>query len=171
MKISFSTLGCPNFSWPEIYSMAKDLGFDGIEIRGLGDDIFAVKAAPFRDESIEQTVAHLKSLHLEIPCLSSGNCLKYIDQAEKNKKEIQEYINLAKKTGTPYIRILGDLDVKPENDVIDDKIIINQLKELAPIAKASGVTLLVETNGVYADTARLANVLNSVKSDNVAALW
>ena len=29
-------LGCPDFDWPDIYSMAKDLGFDGIEMRGLG---------------------------------------------------------------------------------------------------------------------------------------
>ncbi len=44
MKIAFSTLACPNSSWQDIVSMAKDLGFDGIEIRGLGDDISAVCA-------------------------------------------------------------------------------------------------------------------------------
>ena len=36
MKLAFSTVGCPDFQWSEIYSMAKDLGFDGIEVRGLG---------------------------------------------------------------------------------------------------------------------------------------
>ena len=51
MKIAFSTLGCPDFSWSDIYSMAKDLGFDGIEIRGLGNEIFAVKAQPFTEAS------------------------------------------------------------------------------------------------------------------------
>ena len=44
MKISFSTLACPDYTWTDIYSMAKDLQFNGIEVRGLGDDIFAVKA-------------------------------------------------------------------------------------------------------------------------------
>ena len=34
MKIAFSTLICPDFSWADIYSMAKGLGFDRIEIRG-----------------------------------------------------------------------------------------------------------------------------------------
>ena len=52
MKTCFSTLACPNFTWQEIYSMAKDFGFDGIEIRGLGQDIFSVKAAPFTDRGI-----------------------------------------------------------------------------------------------------------------------
>ena len=36
MKLSFSTLGCPEWSWNEILATAKDMGFDGIEIRGVG---------------------------------------------------------------------------------------------------------------------------------------
>ncbi len=32
MKISFSTLGCPGWSYEDILSTAKDLGFNGIEI-------------------------------------------------------------------------------------------------------------------------------------------
>ena len=55
MKISFSTLACPDFSWTDIYTMAKDLGFGGIEIRGLGEDIFAVNARPFTDERLPKT--------------------------------------------------------------------------------------------------------------------
>ena len=37
MKLSFSTLACPDFTWTEIYSMTKDFGLYVIEIRGLGD--------------------------------------------------------------------------------------------------------------------------------------
>ena len=33
MKFSFSTLACPDYTWADIYSRAKDLGFDGIEVR------------------------------------------------------------------------------------------------------------------------------------------
>ena len=32
MKLSFSTLGTPGYSWQEITAMAKDLGFAGIEL-------------------------------------------------------------------------------------------------------------------------------------------
>ena len=67
MKISFSTLACPDYSWAEIYSMAKDIGFDGIEVRGLGNDIFAVKAKPFTESQLPQTVKKLKELGLTIP--------------------------------------------------------------------------------------------------------
>ena len=37
MKIGFSTLSCPDWAWSDIYSLAKDFKFDGIEIRGLGE--------------------------------------------------------------------------------------------------------------------------------------
>ena len=47
MRIAFSTLGCPDFDWVDIYTMAKDFQFDGIEIRGIGRNIHAVTAAPF----------------------------------------------------------------------------------------------------------------------------
>jgi len=170
MKIAFSTLGCPNFSWPEIYSMAKDLGFDGIEIRGLGEDIFTVNAKPFTDDQIEQTINKLSSLHLTIPCLSSSSCLKFQEKAKENYQEIIQYIALASKLGTPYIRILGDLNPQPDGEV-DDEIVLAALKDLIPIAEEKGVTLLIETNGVYSDTARLRKLLDNAASDAVAALW
>ena len=70
MKIAFSTLGCPDFTWPEIYSMAKDLGFDGIELRGLGNEIVTVRAQPFTESQLQETIRTLGRLRLEIPCLS-----------------------------------------------------------------------------------------------------
>jgi len=114
MKLAFSTLGCPDFDWPDIYSMAKDFGFDGIEIRGLGREIFAVRAKPFTEAELPQTIKKLQQLRLEIPCLSSGCCLKFADKADENHKEIVQYIELAAKLKTPYVRILADKEPQPQ---------------------------------------------------------
>ena len=170
MKIAFSTLACPDASWEEITSMAGDMGFDGIEIRGLGEDIFAVRAQPFTDAALPDTLKRLRALRLTIPCFSSACCLKDADRAAQNKAEIIEYIELAAKLNTPYIRILADRDVAPDG-AADDEAVAVQLRELAPVAAARSVTLLVETNGVYADTKRLYALLQRAASDAVAALW
>jgi len=170
MKLAFSTLGCPDFDWPDIYSMAKDFGFSGIELRGLGDNIFSVKAKPFLEENLKATKEQLAKKRLEIPCLSTGCSLKFTDKKDETIKEISEYIDLAEKLGTPYIRILGDLMPEPNGEV-DDSVVVNTLKELIPYAEKKGVILLVETNGVYTDTARLRALLEQLGSDNVAALW
>jgi len=170
MKIAFSTLGCPDFDWPDIYTSAKDLGFDGIEMRGMGNDIFDIHARPFQDEQIPATVATLRRLRLEITCLSSGCALKYRERRERNIAELRDYIDLARKLSTPFVRVLGDEHAEPDGEV-DDEVVADVLRELAPYAEEAGVTLLVETNGVYAHTDRLAALIASVASDSVAALW
>jgi fatty-acyl-CoA synthase len=170
MKLAFSTLGCPEFSWPDIYSMAKDIGFDGIEIRGLGKDIYSDRAQPFHEDEIPQTVKNLSRLRLEIPCISSGCCLKFKDREQENVEVISQYIRLASKVGASFVRVLGDLEPHPEGDV-DDQTVFEGLKLLAPVAEKYNVMLLVETNGVYTDTERLKRLLDQVASDYVAALW
>ena len=75
MKIAFSTLGCPDFDWPDIYSCAKDLGFDGIEMRGMGNDIFDIRARPFKPENLPATVAELPAgTELYVPLKQGGDC-------------------------------------------------------------------------------------------------
>ena len=170
MKLAFSTLGCPDFSWSEITAMAKDCGFHGIEVRGMGEGLKNIKGNPFSGENRKTTIEKLQKMHLEIPCLSTGCALKYADKAEETKKEIKEYIHLANAMGTPYLRILADRNADVEGEV-DDNVVLPILTELVRYAEDYDVTLLVETNGVYADTKRLANLLNSVASDNVGALW
>ncbi len=170
MKLAFSTLGCPDFEWKDIYSMAKDFGFEGIEVRGIGDELNAVKAKPFTEDRLPETVKKLESLRLTIPCLTANCCLKYADKEEQNYAEILEYMELAEKLGTPYVRVLGDRWIT-EEDFIDDEVVLKALRRLAPVAEEKGVTLLIETNGVYADTARLRKLLEDAASDAVAALW
>ncbi len=170
MKLAFSTLGCPDFDWKDIYSLAKDFGFSGIELRGLGDDIFSVHARPFREENLPATIELLHKKRLEIPCLSTGCALRFPEKRDETIAEIREYIDLAQKLSTPYIRILGDLTAAPTTD-FSDAIVLSALQELIPYAEEKGVTLLVETNGVYADTGRLRDLLNQIPSDNIGALW
>ncbi len=171
MKISFSTLACPDFSWTDIYSMAKDLGFDGIEIRGIGDEISAVKAQPFSAEKLPATIKKLGELRLEIPCLDTGCCLKEAEKHDAVVEEIKAHIELAAQLKTPYIRLLADKAPEPVNDV-DDEYVVSVLKELAAAAEPyENVTLLVESNGVYSDTMRLKRLLDKVGSPKVAALW
>ncbi|MBN1891317.1 MAG: AMP-binding protein, partial [Clostridiales bacterium] len=170
MKLAFSTLGCPDWTWSEIYSMAFDLGYSGIEIRGLGDEIVASRAGPFLTGEIDHTIGELARLKLAIPCFSSNGVLSAPDGGQAARSEIKEYIDLAKRIGTEYIRVLADAHPSPEGEV-DDDAVIAILRDLARDAEAGQVTLLVETNGVYADTKRLRELLDKVSSPYVQALW
>ena len=170
MKFSFSTIGCPDFTWSEACSMAKDFGFSGVEIRGFGADLFAIQSNPFGAEELPETLAALQKMQLYIPCLATGCDLSDEAEWERTRQDILAYIDLAERLGTPYIRLLADRNANREGDV-DDALILLRLKEVIPEAEAKDVTLLLETNGVYADTARLRDLLAQAASDNVAALW
>ncbi len=170
MKLSFSTIGCPNFSWQEITAMAKDCGFNGIEIRGMGQESFSAITNAMSAESIAQTKAELTKKRLEIACVSSASPLKYADRKQANIQEITAQIDMASLLNAPYVRILGDECAMVDGEV-DDSVVLSALKELAQYAESKGVMLLVETNGVYANTARLAKLLQAVASDSVGALW
>jgi fatty-acyl-CoA synthase len=170
MKLSFSTLALPNASWDDIYSVASDFGFEGIEVRGLGGDIFAYRAKPFSKGEIPNTMARLKSLRLSIPCFSCDCALSDRPRSEENRKEVLSYIELAADCSTPFVRVLGDGTIFPDKEV-DDAFVASELSYLAAFAEEKNVTLLVETNGAYADTRRLRSLLEKVASDSVAALW
>ena len=170
MKLAFSTLGCPEWTWTEIYTMAYDLGYSGIEIRGLGEEIMAARAKPFLPGEIDRTAEMLERLKLTISCFSSNCVLASPEGAAVADTEINEYINLAAKVGAPYVRVLADANPAPECEV-DDKAVAVLLRRLAVSAEKKNVTLLVETNGVYADTKRLRKLLDDVASPYVAALW
>ena len=179
MKTSFSTLACPTNSFTDITVMAKDLGFDGIELRGVGldgqtgepiIDIYDGRELAFSRSNFNGTAERLKALGLTVSCLSSGCALG--DKAHRATviAEAKAYIDMAKRLGSAFVRLLGDTVIAPGADV-DDAYIAEMLTGLAPYAAENGVTLLIETNGVYCDTARLRAMLDGVASDSVGALW
>ncbi|MCL2707770.1 MAG: AMP-binding protein, partial [Defluviitaleaceae bacterium] len=170
MKIAFSTLACPEESWQDIYSIAKDAGFDGIEMRGLGKNVFAARGLVASEAAIDGARDKLKAIRISIPCFSSDCCLGDADKTEENRALVLEYIEWARRFGSDFVRVLGDRDVYPAGD-IDDELVISQLRELSQAAEHSGVTLLIETNGAYAETSRLRKLLEAVASDSVGVLW
>ncbi len=167
MKIAFSTLGCPNYDWKDIYSMAKDLGFDGIEVREIRSEF---SRSPFSPENCESTAKKLKQIRLEVPCLSTGCVLSETEKSEENIAEITEYMKVASTLGASYIRILADRTPAPTKE-IDDRLVVEEIRKLIPFARENNIILLVETNGVYADTKRLKKLLDEINDNSVQALW
>ena len=166
MKICFSTLGCPDWTFSEITSFASDMGFDGIEIRGIKGELYAPAIPEFSANKIEATKKKLKSLSLAIPCLTSACDLNN----ENDTKAAKEYVDTAGALGVPYVRLLGDSTPDPSGDV-NLKAITNNIAEIADYAKAKGVTPLIETNGFFAKTRILSALLGDIGNNNIGVLY
>lgn len=167
MKLSFSTVGCPNWTWAEIVSCAADLGFAGIELRGMGDDLSLRSVPVFQPDHVANTAKALQHKGLSISCLASN---LFLFAEDFDTDDAQHTIDLAYGLNCPYIRVLGDEWGYP-NPTTDKDLVRQRLIQLAPLARSAGVTLLAETNGVWAESAGLKRLIEDVDSPAVQVLW
>ncbi len=169
MKLSFSTNGWKNYSWYEFCSIAKELGFDGIELHNNQKKSFISSDNPFDPQASFSVSRELSTLGLTIPCLDvSCNIADVSEGAHESAcKEISECIETAKNLKIPYIRV----HALPSEDGNDIEPTIKCLEEMLPLAESHGVVILLETLGLFASTEKLGIVLNHFASDSFGALW
>lgn len=171
LKLSFSTLGSPGWAWRDIVSAASDLGYDGIEVRGVGADISAPSIPQFAESAIPKTLAKLDAMNLVIPCLASEICLHERDAVARTDGEVAAYVKLANALHVPYVRVMGASAVPHPAGGVDEGFVVEQAQRHAKTASEYGVTLLIETNGEWADSEKLARLIQKVNSPSLKALW
>ena len=167
MKISFSTVGCPGWSFGEIVSAARDLGYDGIEIRGVGSELFAPRTHPFSPDGLPATARMLRGASLAIPALDSSCCLGCGDY-HNNEAEGKAYIDLAAKLGAACVRVM--ISPHPQPEPADEDAAARMAAALCDYA-GKEVAVLVETNGIFCDTKKLGGFVRSVSRANLGVLW
>ena len=170
MKLSFSTLGCPDWSFSDIVAVACDLGYDGVEIRGVGKELDGTKIPQFSAEKAQATKDLLQKKGLEISCLSSACYLHDKNIVEPTMCQAKAYIDTAERMGIREVRVLADYGPEQSGE-LDDAFIAGQLKEIAQYAQPKNVSVLVETNGYFANSTRLAKLVDSTGEENVGVLW
>ena len=170
MKLCFSTLACPEWTWDKILTFAKECGYSGIEVRGVLSELHASNMPQFQPGAIKATKARLSELGLQIACLSSACEIQRPVVWEQTRDMAMKYIDIAKALGVPYVRVLADVAPSPMGKV-DDLTVRFAAKELGDYAGKNGVTILIESNGAYADSRRLRALLDEIAMPSVAALW
>ncbi len=166
MKLSFSTKGWHGKSFDDFCSIAKELSFSGIELHNVSNYLFTDKDSAFNDYSTSVTLRKLYEMKLSIPCIDS-----ICDPADKENldfamQEIGECMRIAQNLHIPNIRIHargeGEEAVKTVESFLD---------KVLPEAEEKGICLLLETSGLFSDSAKLRDVLENYASDNLSALW
>ena len=161
MNLSFSTRGWPDLSWEEMMETALEMGFSGIEVYNLPKfDPMIDRSGPFHKYQAAATVRTLREKKLKIPCfdtsydLSAGmDCLPYL----------MTLMEVAHNTQVPYVVACALKD--------NEEQVFDNLAVLLEKAEEMGITLLIKTSGIYADTARLRKVLDRFACDQLGALW
>lgn len=161
MKISFSNRGWPDMTLDAIVDMATDIHFSGIELYNVHlVDAFHKKGGPFHKYNITSTARMLYDKGLEIPCFDTSID---ISEACDPTQQIQDLMDLANGLRVPYVVVHASL---PDEDLIKAR-----LDKLIPYATEKKICLLMKTSGIYADTKRLRELMDSYACDELAALW
>jgi sugar phosphate isomerase/epimerase len=172
LPIAFSTLGCPKWEWKVILEQAAQLGYAGIELRGIQGEMDLTKRPEFSDARLNQSLKDLEALDLRITDLGSSARLHEFEPAKRAAQldEAKRFIDLAHRLKAPYVRVFGDkfVEDQPRRATMDR--IIAGLRELGAHAQGSGVTVLLESHGDFTDAHTLRTIIQSVYP-NAGLLW
>ena len=164
MKLSFSTKGWHDNDFDGFCDIAKDLKFSGIELHNIHNRLFTDKDGAFHDYAAAKTLRKLYEMKLQIPCIDTICNLADTSAKEDSIKEINACLEIAGNLHIPYVR------VKAYGDENYD-FVYGIIAEVLPTCEQKGIVLLIETSGIFCDTSKLRDMLDSFASDNLAALW
>lgn len=171
--ITFSTLGCPAWTWKVILEQADRLGYAGVELRGVAGEMDLTKVPELSGTRLAETRKDLEALGLVVSDLGASSNMHEKDAAKRDKNfdEGRRFIDLAKAMGVKYVRMFGDK--VPEGDSRQDAIarVIEGFQQMAAYAKPAGVTVLIESHGDFTSSKDLVQILTGVGSDAFALLW
>jgi sugar phosphate isomerase/epimerase len=172
--LSFSTLGCPEWTFAQITDFAVEHQYAGIELRGILKELDLTKCREFNTAaSRRDTLAMMKDKGLRFADLGSSATLHFADPVvrQKNREEGKRFIDLANELECPFIRVFPNIfppDQKKEDTL---NLIIEGLIELADYAKGSSVTVLIESHGDLVHIADLETVMHSAKHPHAGMIW
>ena len=172
--LSFSTLGCPDWSFNAIVDFAAAHGYNGLEMRGILRELDLTKCAEFwSNENIATTVRRMQDKGLKFVNLGSSAQLHnyYSAERKKNLDDAKRFIDLAQKLSCPYIRVFPNSFPKDQDRALTMDLIVKGLTELGNYAKGSTVKVLMETHGELVYVADIEKIMQTVEHPQVGLIW
>ena len=172
-RISFSTLGCPGWTWKHILEQADRMGYAGIEIRGVQGEMDLTKVKELQGTRLAEAKKDLAALGLVVTDLGASAHMHDKDAAAREQQldEGRRFIDLAQAMDVKYVRVFGDKipEGEPKEEVM--KRVVDGFRKLTESAKPAGVTVLIESHGDFTKSVDLQEILTRVASDHFALLW
>lgn len=172
-KLCFSTLGCPDWDWLKILTEAEKFGFEGIEIRGLQDEIDILKSPVFSKSNRKASKRLAEDHGVKIVNLNPSANLHETDTAKRkaNIDEAKRYIDLAAELNTPFVRVFPDKFAFKDNKQKSLDLISQGLHELSEYCKGTGVKTLLDSHGDLVWSEDIKGVLTKQDRNTTGLIW
>lgn len=171
MKLSFSTLSCPDWDIAKIVEAAVASRYDAIDFRGYLDCVEIVDSPHFRGGALRGLAQRVRDAGLAVSCLSSGAKMSAPDAAARAKElgAMRRYADLCAPLGCRQVRIFGGASGGIADPVANAA---ETLVAAAAVARDAGVEFLVETHDDWTETAKLRAAFDAAgRPEGVALLW
>lgn len=175
LKISFSTLACPDWTWHDVVSRGPDYGYDGVEIRLLSRETDLLKIPDLQHGQWSARRSELNSSGFRVAGLASS--VRFDSPLESERRQQLEigrcYVDLCAALGGEFIRVFGDVLPAPGDPNRPSVIhqIADGLAALGDISASAGIHILLETHGDFSASLPCLQVMQQADHPFVGLVW
>lgn len=173
MKLSFSTLGCPDWTFEDILARAPGYGFEGVGFRGLDGELDLTRVGVFAPERRQETLRRLRAAGLSVNILltSARMMIAEPDALAASQQSAKDHIDLASDLECPSIRVFGGQIPVGWSRPAAIARCAERLRELGEHAEGRGVKVLIESHDDWVFPDILARALEATDHPAVGVLW
>jgi sugar phosphate isomerase/epimerase len=172
LPLSFTTLGCPDWTLRQIAENAAAMGYDAVDLRGVLDTL-DITLRPEFTTGLADTLRLFSDHGLAFSGIATSARYAVIDKDElrANFDETRRNMELAAKLNAPVLRVYGGR--VPDGHTVESimPIVVQNLLTIGEEAESYGVTLALETHDDWTDSAVFARMMKEVNHPRVRVLW
>ena len=173
MRVSFSTLACPDWTMSQIIAAAAREAYDGVELRFVQGEDSLWKLPVFSGTELAHTNRALADHGLTISCLDTSCRFDSPDATERERwiEEGRRMGDLAAELAAPGMRIFGDT-IQPGADRDSTQSwIADSIRTLVEIGAPTGVEVWIENHGSFVASAQTAAILAQAGCPRTGVVW
>ena len=171
MKLAFSTLGCPDWSFEETVNHAAEMGFDAIELRGVEGEMRADRMALFQPERRAETLRMLEGKKLTLCGFGASAAFHDPARQEDALSDALAAVELCAACGIPYVRVFGNEVERAQDTAGEVRRVAMGIQRLCDLAQGEPTMILLEVHGGFNTWERILATADAVNRDNFGILW
>jgi sugar phosphate isomerase/epimerase len=173
LRISFSTLATPDWTWQDVLRWGPEYGYGGVELRLLARETNLLAIADLQMSQRVTRRRELESAGFQVCGLASSIRFDEPTAAARSAQleTGKQYLDLAAALGAGFIRVFGD--VLPTTVERNSQLtwIADGLRALGELAAAYDIAILLETHGDFSSSIPAAEVMTLVAHPHVGLVW
>lgn len=163
MQISFSTLGCPEWTLGQIARNAQRWGYEGVELRTHSDgNHFSPEASSAEARRVGRL---FRDADAPVMSVLGYSRFAFTDNAEveRNQELLRKLLGHAESMGAKYVRtFIGAIPKDSSVEAITETAAL-ALRPLVKEAAKRKLTIAIETHDDWCGTARMLNLLKRIE--------